>query len=693
MNEKLINLIDFLIKGGINSDSLDRIAGFFKAEAASIVVLKDFDITFASVSSFFKERSINIVELYKQTKFRNVYFEKAIKSGFCIVNDYQSDRFANPLWKEVGIKSVLLYKLDTEFNSVIAIESFKDGRRFDSSDIDKIRYISPFISRVLENTVYRGILEEEVSFLDIKFPESRGRESLRNWIKKNLIKIMDHTKAKAVSLVYPKFNIYSFIANSRESDFVRFKRDDRTDFLLTYSMFRKRLKAPAVFVYGLSETQPACLRSVYEKFGVRNILVIPIWNEGELEGVFGYGYQSDVYFSIYDVNMVRLVTKRLMEIIKTTVEFGRLRQILTESEEEIINSFVLTIEMRDVYTKGHSQRVAFYAKRIAVKMGLNPKFIDKVYAAGLLHDIGKIGIPDFVLLKPSKLSNVEYEMIKYHPILSHKIVSQLKSLSDLKTIATIVRHHHERCDGNGYPDGLVCSEISRGARILAIADVFDALTTSRPYRGAFTPDEAIEIMSKDYNHFDNKILTKVTQLLKESFEVAQKLGEESLIPKFFNEFKMRFSHIDSLTGLLSRSVFLKKVDELILKGDKFKLYMIDVKNMDLINIKCGNEAGDLILIKTAELIKGLSNYGCEYFARYGGDSFVFVVREKNRLEEDEKIVEFLESLPDKILEDVGCVKSFVFTVVNLDSSLGKNALHLVYLLRKKKNYMSRDFKR
>ena len=692
MSEKLTELAYLIMKYGINSKSLDEIALYFGADAASVVALKDFDITFAEVSNYFKSHSIDLLKIYKEVRYKNVYFEKALRVGSCIVDDYQNDKLANPLWREKGLQSVLIFKLDTEFNSVLALESFSKKKAFSERQLKELEFLSPFISTVLENSIYKEFLEKDIANLDITLPDSFDRESLREWLRVNLLKVMEITKAKAVSLIYPENNIYSFVSYSEELNFVKFKRDSAVGGLLTYSMFEKGLKAPAVFVYGLSERVPECLKNIYGKLGIKNVLIIPIFEGEKVVATVGYGYHTDMFFSLYDVNIVRLIARRLIQTVKMVLTVSRLRKILTESEEEIINSFVLTIEMRDVYTKGHSQRVAFYARRIASALGLKKDFIDKVYTAGLLHDIGKIGVPDSVLMKPSKLSEIEYSMIKYHPVLSYEIVRQLKSLSDLKSIAKMVRHHHEKCNGKGYPDGLPCEKIIKGAKILSIADVFDALTTSRPYRKAFSPNKAIEIMLDDVGHFDRKLLINSIKILKDSFRLAIGLGDESFIPRAFDEFRKRFASIDPLTGLLLRSVFLKRVDELLSEERDFYIFMIDVKNMDFINIQCGNEIGDLILMRSARLLKELSSLGCEYFARYGGDSFVFVVEANLYAKNRKDIDEFLLSLPAKVLSQISCPDAFTFTVAQVHSKEGASAQELVFLLRTRKNLMSKTGK-
>ncbi len=689
MGKGLEKLAHFIIKSGINADALDKIALYFGADAASVVALKDFDITFAKVSSYFESHSIDLIKIYREVKYKNVYFERTVKVGSCIVKDYQNDKYANPLWKEKGLQSVLMFRLDTEFNSVLAIESFSKKAAFDRRHLKELSFLSPFISTVLEKSVYKELLEKDIIDLDIAIPGMFNKESLKEWLQKNLSKVMEFTRAKAVSLVYPESNIFSFVSVSENLNFVRFRRDSLVRKLLTYEMFEQGLVAPAVFVYGLSKESPECLKDIHDKLGVKNVLVLPIYENEHLLGMIGYGYHTDMFFSLYDVSIVKLIARRLIQTLKMALTVSKLKKVLTESEEEIINSFVLTIEMRDIYTKGHSQRVAFYARQIAENLGLKRDFAERVYTAGLLHDIGKIGIPDSVLMKPSKLSAVEYSMIKYHPVLSYEIVKQLKSLKDLKAIAKMVRQHHERCNGKGYPDGLPCKKIVKGAKILSIADVFDALTTSRPYRKAFSPDEAIDIMFKDGDHFDKYLLDKSVNILKSNFALAIKIGEESIIPKAFDDFRKKFASIDPLTGLLLRGAFLKRVDELLLRKADFFIYMIDVKNMDFINIKCGNDVGDLILMRSARFLKELSDSGCKYFSRYGGDSFVFVIESDLYSKHKKYIDRFLINLPEKVLREVDCPETLSFTIAQVSSKEAASAQELVFILRTKKNLMSK----
>jgi putative nucleotidyltransferase with HDIG domain len=147
------------------------------------------------------------------------------------------------------------------------------------------------------------------------------------------------------------------------------------------------------------------------------------------------------------------------------------------------------LEAKDPYTRGHSERVAQLARRIALDAGLERGAAETVAQAGLLHDLGKIGVPEGILRKPGPLSDDEWEVMRRHPVVGAQIVAPLEFFDEG---ARIVLHHHERLDGSGYPDGLCGESIPLGARIVAVADVYDALTSDRPYRARLSHGEALE---------------------------------------------------------------------------------------------------------------------------------------------------------------------------------------------------------
>ena len=153
-----------------------------------------------------------------------------------------------------------------------------------------------------------------------------------------------------------------------------------------------------------------------------------------------------------------------------------------------------TIEARDPSTNGHCQRLAYYATRLGLSLNLDQDDVAALERGGFLHDIGKIAVPDSVLLKGGQLDPHESRVMRKHPIVGDDLCSGLRSLSKVRPI---VRHHHERLDGTGYPDGLRNGEVPLLAQIVSVVDVFDALTTERPYRAAQPAEEAFQVLSDE----------------------------------------------------------------------------------------------------------------------------------------------------------------------------------------------------
>ncbi len=160
-----------------------------------------------------------------------------------------------------------------------------------------------------------------------------------------------------------------------------------------------------------------------------------------------------------------------------------------DSAEDVLRSLALMIEARDAYTDGHCQRLATYAVAVGLALNLDEDALTALRRGGYFHDIGKIALPDAILLKPDHLTPTEFELVKQHPVVGDTLCGNLRSLSRVRTI---VRHHHERLDGSGYPDGLQGDQIPLLAQIIGIVDVYDALTTNRPYHHAITSEAALE---------------------------------------------------------------------------------------------------------------------------------------------------------------------------------------------------------
>lgn len=238
------------------------------------------------------------------------------------------------------------------------------------------------------------------------------------------------------------------------------------------------------------------------------LIAIPFKIRNENFGILiVVGKKGEETFSEEDLFILFL----LAEKSSLTVENLILYESVMLNLHSTLRALVTTLEAKDPYTKSHSARVTGFAIKIARELGLGQEEIDSLAFAGYLHDIGKIGIRDDILLKPGKLLVREYDIIKQHPVISEKIVQHLGLLPKEKAI---IRHHHERWDGKGYPDGLKDEEIPLLSRILTVADVYDALTSNRPYRKSKSRDEAIKIMEENkYSQFDGKIVDALLSVL------------------------------------------------------------------------------------------------------------------------------------------------------------------------------------
>lgn len=198
---------------------------------------------------------------------------------------------------------------------------------------------------------------------------------------------------------------------------------------------------------------------------------------------------SDDEFGTIEIDLMRSVLMVLALHLMNKRQFNEMQSML----EGTVRSLASALDAKDAYTHGHSSRVADLAVQLAFRLGLNDRSAETLQLAGILHDIGKIGIDDSVLKKPGKLTDEEFDQIKRHPVLGYEI---LKDIRPFRHILPAVRHHHESWDGGGYPDGLAGEEIPRDAQILAVADAFDAMISDRPYRRGMPLEQVCGIFEK-----------------------------------------------------------------------------------------------------------------------------------------------------------------------------------------------------
>lgn len=231
-------------------------------------------------------------------------------------------------------------------------------------------------------------------------------------------------------------------------------------------------------------------------------------------------------------------------ILRLTRRITRFSVQLLDANMDTLETLGSAIAKRDSDTNAHNYRVSIYAARIGEEMGLPARAMRTLIKGAFLHDVGKIGIPDDILLKPGKLDDDEFEIMKTHVEQGRDIIQRSKWLRDA---LEVVRFHHEKITGKGYPDGLSGEGIPVTARIFAIADVFDALTSKRPYKDAWSFDKAMEIMEEGKgSHFDPDLLDAFARISKPLYDRFG--GKEEIFQKELSEIITKYFH-DGMDGL------------------------------------------------------------------------------------------------------------------------------------------------
>ncbi len=372
-------------------------------------------------------------------------------------------------------------------------------------------------------------------------------------------------------------------------------------------------------IKNIDKNQKIIIVSAYSD-SVKFLKSIKIGIDGYILKPFEYTQINEVIYRVANAlkesKENEIYRDRLLELVQVkTKEAKQLEEEKYKNYKDALYTLVDLIEQRDAYTGGHSNRVASYCKLIAKELKMSKKEIDDIYEAGILHDIGKIAIPDSVLLKPGKLNDVEYSLIKKHVEIGYSVLVKSPMFKD---IAKIIKEHHERMDGSGYPDGLKGDEISLSGMIMAVADSFDAMTTKRIYQAKKTPLEALaEIKSLSGIKYESRVVDAMLVALKD-VEIEQNIDQ---LPTNEME-KERFSYFykDQLT-----QVYNKNYLDLILNQNSFAnlyqiLNMLFLKNFNAYNKKYGWLEGDLFLKKVTEVL--IRNYPDALVFRIQGDDFV-----------------------------------------------------------------------
>ena len=243
---------------------------------------------------------------------------------------------------------------------------------------------------------------------------------------------------------------------------------------------------------------------------VRSLLCVPLKGRQRVLGMIYVDSHSDAdVFTVDDLRMLTAIGMQAGITLENMTLFEEKRDLIIGS----LRSLVALLELRDPYTSGHAERVSAYALAMCDDLGVDPEAQNDLELAGLLHDIGKVVVPDAIINKPGRLTPAEREIVNAHPVQGAAILANIKGI---ETIAEAVRHHHERYDGNGHPDGVGGDGIPLSARLLAVADAFDAMYSERPYRDALPLEKVLSRLKEEAGgQFDPAVVRAFIRAVEE----------------------------------------------------------------------------------------------------------------------------------------------------------------------------------
>lgn len=376
--------------------------------------------------------------------------------------------------------------------------------------------------------------------------------------------------------------------------------------------------------------------------------------------------------SRYVIQLITIILTLVASYVATRIYARSFNHVQEQNKQlekmslQTVETIANTIDAKDAYTEGHSRRVAEYSMIIAERMGLDKETKEKIGNIAFLHDVGKIAVPDTVLNKPSRLSDEEYELMKTHTTAGAEILKDIDSMPDIVLGA---RYHHERYDGKGYPDGLKGEEIPLIARIIGLADAFDAMTSNRVYRPSLTKEVVLEQIEKGRGtQFDPKCVDVFMDYAKNADVYLNPENPEANNNVLELHSLTEDSDRDELTGAYNR-LYGEKQLSLTLTRDRGALVLIDIVGLKKINMEYGFRRGDYLLKLVSDCIRvtKLDNYEIPYIIRFDGNEFLVFLYDYDKKEKaKEWINAFLTNLKNVgengDFEDIGLNVSCAITI-------------------------------
>jgi len=524
MNKK-VNILNEVSKVTATDFEINKILEKFlditmevvQADAGSILLIdKLSDTLYFAVA---RGKKASKLKDYKLTLGEGIAGWVAQSGKPLITPDVKKDkRFAAKISKEIKYETRNIIcaplKFEEEVLGVIELINKKGDKVFDEEDLDMLLTFTPYIGVILKNAQLfiedrKKIKRLEYLMEVTKFVNSTlNLETLLDRMLEIFTDVLNAEAGSILLLDEEKDELFFAAATGEKKDSIKNIRVPIGEGVVGWVA---REDKPVLIADAQNDPRFFKQADQKTKFKTKTIVAVPLKTKEKLIGVVEILNKKDGLFNEEDLNLLEALSNQAAVAIENAKLYENLKTLFLNT----VKSLAAAIETKDIYTRGHSERVTQYSLIIARKLGMDSSEIEKLRLAALLHDIGKIGIDESILRKPAKLSPSEFEEIKKHPIYAANI---LESIPQLHEIIPVIKHHHERFDGNGYPDGLKGEKIPYLARIIAIADTFDAMSSDRPYRKALPVQVCLqEILNCSGTQFDPNIALVAEKALRDYF--------------------------------------------------------------------------------------------------------------------------------------------------------------------------------
>jgi len=524
MNKK-VNILNEVSKVTATDFEINKILEKFlditmeavQADAGSILLIdKLSDTLYFAVA---RGKKASKLKDYKLTLGEGIAGWVAQSGKPLITPDVKKDkRFAAKISKEIKYETRNIIcaplKFEEEVLGVIELINKKGDEVFDEEDLDMLLTFTPYIGVILKNAQLfiedRKKIERLEHLMEVtKFVNSTlNLETLLDRMLEIFTDVLNAEAGSILLLDEEKDELFFAAATGEKKDSIKNIRVPIGEGVVGWVA---REDKPVLIADAQNDPRFFKQADQKTKFKTKTIVAVPLKTKEKLIGVVEILNKKDGLFNEEDLNLLEALSNQAAVAIENAKLYENLKTLFLNT----VKSLAAAIETKDIYTRGHSERVTQYSLIIARKLGIESSEIEKLRLAALLHDIGKIGIDESILRKPAKLSPSEFEEIKKHPIYAANI---LESIPQLHEIIPVIKHHHERFDGNGYPDGLKGEKIPYSARIIAIADTFDAMSSDRPYRKALPVQVCLqEILNCSGTQFDPNIALVAEKALRDYF--------------------------------------------------------------------------------------------------------------------------------------------------------------------------------